>query len=521
MGRPAAAVTEINHNEQAKQATALVFGQVFASLAEALAPIIMVRYLSMTDVGILSAILLVYTLLAPVFASAFPHTLIYYLPTRTLGERQAIAIKVAGIMFFFGLLAAIFMFALGLLALLAPVFLAGVTDTLVGGVSAIGPAGLKYLVVLALMPLGDFPVRMLANLLVVEGRARTAAVVNALKSLFTLSCLLVPILMEADLWTIITSYSLAGFLSGFLLLFYLRRLYPGRPGTGIVNRVSVRQLCTFALPMGINETVMMLYNRIDLFLIALVFPAVMVAQYRTGAWQVPFVTSVAYSVGAVYVPHLRRLFDAGLMGEAVDIWKGTICKVALITVPLGLICVAGAEEIVSLLFTDQYLPAANVFRLYCLLTLGRVAAFGPVLVAAGRPRLIIRVAILSFLGNIIFSVPLVFTLGFIGPALGTLLAFIIHVAAFCWCIAEATRLPFSTVFPLRRYLHIVATGLVGVGPALLVKLYGELSDGWTLAVMAVIIIGVFSLCASHRGYITRCDWKFIARLVFPGILVRR
>ncbi len=508
----------IDNQQQARQATFLIIGQFLASLSEAVLPIVMVRFLSMTDVGILSAILLIYTLLAPVFATAFPHTIMYFLPTHTATERKGIAVRIALIMLVLGLVAGCIMFSLGMLALLIPTVVASVTDRIVGGISAIGPNGLKYLIVLALMPLGDFPVRMLPNLLVVEERARTAASVNVIKSLVALTCTLVPILLHCSLWVVVTSYSLAGLSSGLLLLYYLYRLYPKVQGEPMPCKISVREIFNFAIPMGMNETVMLLYNRIDLFLIALAFPAFMVGQYRSGAWQVPFVTTVAYSVGAVYAPHLRRLFDAGKNLEAIEMWKASIKKVALITVPLGLICIVGAEEIMTLLFTSKYLPAANVFRLYCLLTVGRVAAFGPVLVTAGQPRLIFRVAIISFIANIVFSIPLMLTVGLTGPALGTVLAFIINVAAFCWCIAKATQLPTRAIFPLGNFLKTLGIGAVACVPAVILKFHASLGPGGMLAGIAVSILFMFSLLGTVLGYIQREDWNFLARLLFSGKL---
>lgn len=510
----------IDNTKQARQAVSLIAGQILASLSEAIAPIIIIRFLPMTEVGILSAVLLIYSVLVPVFAAAFPHTLMYYMPTRLPAERKAIAIRVGLIMLSLGTLVGGIMLALGLVAILAPTTISNMTDKMVGGVSALGPAGLKYLIVLSLMPLGDFPVRILPNILVIEERHKTAAIVNVGKSLISLLSILVPILLHCNLWVIMASYSISGLLSGLLLVHYLRRLYPERTGKSVASDVTIRQLFNFAIPMGLNETVMLLYNKVDNFLIALAFPAFIVALYKAGAWQVPLVTTVAYSVGAVYAPHLRRLFSEGKPREAIELWKMSIKKVSLIVVPCGLIFVVGAEEIMEILFTGEYLPAANVFRLYCLLAVGRVAAFGAVLVAAGQPRFIFRVATISFTANILFSVPLMLLIGFEGPALGTVFAFLVHIAVFCWCIGKATHQPIISIFPLRDYLKTLSIGIISSTVAVFFKIHFMFQAGLMFACIAAIILVSFALLGTFLGSIKKEDWIFVTSLLLPQLPVK-
>ncbi|WP_457576316.1 oligosaccharide flippase family protein [Desulfomarina sp.] len=509
----------VDHGKQPLQATALIVGKILASLSEAIIPIILVRFLPMEEVGILSGVLLVYALLAPVFATAFPDALVYFLPTRIAAERRVIAIKVALIMLLMGVVAGFLLLSLGLVAFFLPGVLARITDSVVGGVSVMGPSGLKYLLVLAFYPLGDFPARMLPNLLIIEDRAKTAATVGVVKSLLAVIAILVPVLLHLDLWVIISCYSLSGLLYGLFLVYYLLVLFPRTKGKKTVVDVSVGQIVRFAVPMGITEATMLLYNRVDQFLVALVFTASLVAQYKIGAWQIPFVTSIAYSVGAVYTPCFRTLMHEGRAEEAIRIWRLSIEKVALISVPLGLVFVVGAEELIELLFTREYLGAAMVFRLYCFLTVGRVAAFGNVLVAAGRPELIFRVAVLSFIANIFFSVPAMFLVGLEGPALGTLLAFIVHVVLFCRCIGLATGVRGREVFPLGSYLKTLSAGFAAAFCGFLLKMNLAGSAGVRFTAIALCVIGCFALFGTLSGQIKREDWDFILSL--PGTVIKR
>ena len=120
------------NQERARQATFLIVGKVMSTLSEAAVPMVLVRALGATEVGILSAVLMIYAIVAPILTAAFPATLMYYLPTREPSARRAIATRVALVLFGLGALAAAVLFGLGLVALLAPESLRGITDSVVG-----------------------------------------------------------------------------------------------------------------------------------------------------------------------------------------------------------------------------------------------------------------------------------------------------------------------------------------------------------------------------------------------------
>ncbi len=497
------------NQERARQTTFLVVGKVLSSLSEAAVPMVLVRMLPATEVGILSAILLLYAILAPILTAAFPATLMFYLPTREAPARRAIAARVGLVLFGLGASAAALLFGLGLIALLAPNTLHALTNSVVGGTSAVGPEGLKYLLILAIMPLGDLPSRMLPNLLVVEGRASTAAGIGVVKSIGTAVFSMVPLFLGMDIWYVVGSIALFGFGYGGLVPYYLRKLYPGASRAAVPFTTGA--LFRFAIPLGLTDITSTLNAKLDQFLITLYFVAAMVAQYQMGAFRIPVVTAIAMSTGAVYAPHFTRLFSKGKFREAIDTWRLSIRKVAMLVVPISLVFVVAAEETIELLFTRDYLAASNVFRAYCVLSMMRVAAFGPVIVAAGRPKLVFKAAAISFGSNVVISVPLLFIIGFEGPAVGTALAFIPGAAAYCWYIAKASGMHFREIFPVTDYLKVVAVGAVAAGAAAAFKLSFPFGAALRLTGIAVVLLAVFVIVGSATRLIRREDWLFVGQ----------
>jgi len=491
-----------SHSEQAG---VLVLGKILATLSEAIVPLAIVRLLGKADVGILSGLLLVYSTVALVLTAGFPETLTFYLPTRSPAERKAIAGKVAQALLLLGLLGALVLVGISLLARFVPGWASGMAAS---RDSQSGVESLKYLALLAVYPIADLPGRMLPNLLIVEQRAKAAAGVGIVKAIGSAVAAILPIALGAPLWVVILSIGSFGFVFGAVLLYYIRALYPGVPA--IESPISIKTLLRFGLPLGLTDIVSMLNNQLDRYLIVFFFPVTAVAEYQAGAWQIPIIMTIPYTVGAVYAPRFVELFKTGRSLEAIDIWRRSALKTALLVVPITMVFVVASEETMELLFTASYLRAAPVFRWYCILTLGRIATFGSVIVAAGAPRLIFQAAVFSLVSNALLCSVLVKVVGFNGPAMGTAIAFIPSVTYYCVCIAAATKLSFRQIFPLFGFLRVLALTCLASLPAWWFKSTVAWPTAARLPIEAALVLGTFALLGTLMGTIQRPDWTFLA-----------
>jgi O-antigen/teichoic acid export membrane protein len=491
-----------SHSEQAG---VLVLGKILATISEAIVPLAIVRLLGKADVGILSGLMLVYATVALVLTAGFPETLTFYLPTRPPAERKAIAGKVAQSLLLLGILGGVVLVAISLFARFAPSWASGMAS---GHDSQSGVESLKYLALLAIYPIADLPGRMLPNLLIVEQRAKASAGIGIVKAIGSALAAILPIALGAPLWVVILSIGGFGFVFGAVLVYYIRTLYAGVPS--IESPISMKTLLRFGLPLGLTDIVSMLNNQLDRYLIVFFFPVTAVAEYQAGAWQIPIITTIPYTVGAVYAPRFVELFKTGRNQEAIDIWRQSAMKSALLVVPITMVFVVASEETMELLFTASYLKAAPVFRWYCILTLGRIATFGSVILAAGAPRLIFQSAVVSLVSNALLCSVLVKVVGFNGPAMGTALAFIPSAAYYCLCIAVATKLSFRQIFPLFGFLRVLALACICSLPAWWFKSVCDWPAGARLPVEAALVLSTFALLGTLIGTIQRPDWRFLA-----------
>ena len=507
-------MTAPNSQGHADRAATLIFGTVLAAIADAAIPIALVRLLPKEEVGVLAALLVVYATVSLGFLAGLPDVILYYLPTRSAGERRAIAGLTARTLFCFGAITGLVLILLPMLGqhfsfLLRP-FSLGPSS----GNSGSSPVG--YFAMLAFYPLGDLPARMLPNLLVLEGRTRAAAWISIGQSLTrTLACV-VPPLAGLGIGAVVTSLSLTGFLSLAVVGIVLHRLYRKTPRRS--SPVSLGELLRFGLPLNLTNLVSSLNGSVDRYLVMFAFTPRDFAEYQAAAWQIPFVTTIAYTVGTACAPRFTEMFKGGRPQEAVDLWRRGAVKVSLVVFPVALIAAITAEEILQLLFTSAYLRGATVFRLYSLITLGRVAAFGTLLVCAGRPRLILQSAVGTLVTSVVFSVPLLALLGFNGPAYGALLAFVVTVAIYCRAIATAAGLSWRRIFPLAQLSRVLAVVLLAGAPALAFKLLGNFPPLATVVGVGVITLSGFLLLGTLTGVVLREDWRRIASWTRLGFL---
>jgi O-antigen/teichoic acid export membrane protein len=475
---------------EAYRAGILVYGQFAARLAEVLVPIVVARLVSKTDFGILGEVLLIYSTAAVVLTVNLPAVLSFYLPKRPDEERYAIARRALNVMLGIAAVCSIAFIAAGLFA---------------GGE---GDGVLGHLWAVALYPLGDIPSRILPNLLIIEKRAKAAGVAGAVRAVALMVAVLVPLTLGYDIQAAFLSLSVVGVLLGAGTWWVVHRTYRGIAAT--TSPVSTRKMISFALPLGAQEIVANLNNHVDKYLILIFFSEAVYAEYQAGSWQVPLIPSLAYAIGVAYAPLFAVLYKEGKKVAAIETWRRQALGSMLIVVPVAAIFVVSAEEIIALLFPAGYAPAADVLRIYSILSLGRITAFGTIIVAAGRPNLVLRASVVSFLANLVISTPLVMTVGFLGPALGTLLAFIPQVAIYMYFMSICSDVSMRRTFPMKGYLQTLAICVPGCAAAVAIKLNCDWSPGALLAAEAATVVLSFAVVGTLTRRILGDDWRFVA-----------
>lgn len=506
---------------EAQQAGVLVWGRVAARLSKVIAPLLIVRLLGKVDFGVFATLMLVYETVAVFLTAGFPRSVLYFFANRELGERKAIALKLFASMAILavvmaGVLSLVGAYGLSIVSAVASVLPEGMIDVSAPGGGDAGNA-LALLPLMGLYALFDLPARLLPNILLAEQRARSSAGASLVQSLGVVVATFVPIGLGYGVEGIVVGLVAFGAIYAAGMAWLLRGIYRGAKAA---SPVRLRQLFEYSLPLGLTDVVSNLNASFDMWLIVISFSATEVAEYQAGAWQIPIITTIAYSTGAAYMTRYTTLHQEGRAMEAMAIWRNTIAKISLVVVPAAAVFIVAAEEFVTLAFTEDYVAAAPVFRCYCLLTMARVTAFGSLMLAAGRPGLVFKSASFTLLSNVVISVPALLAFGFVGPALGTAIAFVPTVYFYCKYIARAWGVSVRDTFPVAAYFKVVAVCAVPAVGAWVLKTALDLHPAAELGIVAVALPAGFALIGTVIRLITREDWAFVGEWLSMKVLTR-
>ncbi len=486
-----------------RRAGLIFFGRFVLGLGQLLTIAALVHLLDKRSFGALSHLLLLYATATGIVVMATPDNVLFFFPRLDPGQRRATAWQLVRILGALGALAGAVLLVLGLFP---------------GTVFGDAPWAARYVPLLAVYAMLDLPAWMLPNLLIVEDRHRWASLVSIGQSAAQVLAILVPCALGLPLWAPLVALIGYGVLNFGALLIVVRRLY--RAHTPTPGAVTVRRHVAYALPLGLSVIVGTVIRQFDKFVVLYVIGLTAFAEYTVGAWEIPLVTLLPYSIGAAAVPLMVKSFRADRPREALALWKGTIPKVALIVLPVVVLFLICADDFIDLIFGSEYLRAAGPLRLFTLILLQRVAEYGAILRAGGLTRPIFISSLIALAGNLVLSVPLAYLIGFNGPALAALLATIPCFLYVIRRIGLATGTSFREAFPWAAYGRVLGVALLAAGPAAAVKWGAGLSASLNVAVVGAGYLICFALLGTLTRTIRREDWSFVRRWLSLRDLIR-
>ncbi len=484
-----------------------MLGSMLAKLAEVLSPLLIVRLLGKAEVGAFAALLLIYETFAVVLGAGVPDAVLYFTAGRSPEDRRGVIARLAGVMLGSGALLCGVMVGVGLLY--EPI--AGMLGHAIAADS--NWRVLTHLPLLGVYALLDLPTRMVPNAMISEGQPRRAALIAVTRSIFFTSGVLIPAALGWGVGGVAFGLTCAGALQCVVVGLMLSRVYGGR---GLPASVpTVREIIRYCGPLGVTQITNKVNQQLDRWLVIALFPIEALAIYQAGAYQLPFITNLASATGAVYLGRFSTLYREGKSEEVMELWRGTIRKLSLLAVPAGLVFIVSAEEFMTVAFGEEYRGAGGVFRAYNVLVLGRVAQYGAVMLAAGRPDYVMRASAMTLVTNICISVPLTLILlqtwpegAIYGPAIGTAVAFGPTLLYYNQCIAWASKLSLRQTFPLRDWLKVLAVAGVPALLATAVKFTLTLHPALMLGIEAAIVVLGWAALGSLTGLVSRADWVF-------------
>lgn len=422
----------LKRNSLGKSAVVLTASKMITLFVTMLTGMLLSRFRTFEEYGTYSQMNLVVTLFSSVFMLGLPNSINYFLAKADTEEEQQ---KFLGVYYALSTVLSVVMGVV--LATSAPLIANYFSN----------PGILMFGYFLLLYPWANVMVSGIENVLIVYQRTALLTVYRVVNSL----CLLGSVLVVQWLGLGFREYMIVNIIVCclFALLVYYISYYISGGFRLLFDFKLIRTIFVFSLPLGLSSVVGTLNIEIDKLLIGFLMDTEQMAIYTNASKELP-VSFVAVSITAVLMPQLARMLKKGNDCEAVDLWASATELSFMI---IGLIA-AGvftyAEDVMSLLYSEKYLPGLPVFRIYTLVLLLRCTYFGIILNAKGKTKDIFYASVASLLLNLVLNPLLFWMLGVIGPALATFLSMFVVLLWQLYRTAKCTGISFSQVFPWKR-----------------------------------------------------------------------
>lgn len=263
----------------------------------------------------------------------------------------------------------------------------------------------------------------------------------------------------------------------------------------------------YSLPFGVAVIInsFVLYGH--QFIVSSIEGATAYAMYAVGCFSLPFLSVIAGSVSKVSLVRMSNIVAEGEAVEQVaDIIQNSVRKLWLIFFPVFVLLYVIAEQFVIILYTENYLEAVPVFKVFILMIPLSACLVQHVPRAFGDTRFILFANIGFFIISLVLSYLSLVLFGLAGAAGGFIFSNAIWRFSFLIKCSKLTGVPIKKLLPLSMMARS-GLWLIGLG-GLIYMLTGlmPLSD---IAFMSVasILFAISSLIFYWGGGLLLDDEK--------------
>ncbi len=169
------------------------------------------------------------------------------------------------------------------------------------------------------------------------------------------------------------------------------------------------------------------------------------------------------------------------------------------------------RRVIPALFGQGYDASIPPFRIYLMMMPLRIALYGAIAIALGKPRIVLLSAAGALLLNAVLNVILVTRVGLAGPAIATVVSSYVHVGILLGVVMAQTHAGIAGLVPFRGLFEIGVTAgiaaLTAYAATVAVMTGGDLE---TVAITLAIFTGLY-LSLERAGFI---------RFIRPGDILK-
>lgn len=478
----------MSNNSLAGDATKLTIMKIMTTLLTMLSTMLLSRFRTLEEYGTYSQLQLVITVVVTILMAGLPNSINFFAAkARNLEEQKSFMSIYYTLCTVSGILSGV------LLVLFIPVIEKYFNN----------PRISVYWYFLLLYPWTKIIMAGIENVLVVFSNIKKLVIFKISYSTLTLGII-------ALCW--VANISFYYYMLFFLVTEIIFSLWVYKISSNTVQGLSisfqkslVKEILTFSIPIGLSSVVGTISIEMDKMMIGFFYNTEELAIYTNASKEMP-VTIVATSITAVLMPQLVKLLQRNEMEKALELWKKATNLSYICIAFLSSALFVFAPDVISILYSEKYLPGVGVFRIYSLVLLLRVTYFGIILNALGRTKFIFVSSLISLALNAVLNAIGYIVLGFIGPAVATIISIAVTACIQLLYTCAVAKIKFSRILSWGYLGKITLLNIIAGAIVYKIKEMLEI-DVFIGSVLETIILG----CIWGMLYLI-ITWKSIRRI---------
>lgn len=455
----------------------MTIGRIISMLAGFVMPLILIRFMSQSDYGVFSQFFTIFTALYIMLALGLHSSLYYYYPFAT--QKNECVGNTLGLL-------------IGVCILFSAILFLPITQDMLFGDSELSRYGnfVGACIILAI------PMNMISPLYLVREDRALATFLPGIVAFARIGTSIAMLLIYGTLKSVFVG--LVCF-QGIVLLYTL--YYAMRDGRLAFNKSLAKQQLAYSLPFGGAVALQLFSNYFDKFVCVRYLTPVEYAVYSVAFLSIPGVNQVCESLCQVNVVNMTVCHQSNNPEGVIANYRSFVIKTLSFSTPLILAVCVFSEEIMSFLFTDQYVGSAPFFRLYSLSCLTYMLGAGTILRAVGKTGLAMRSYLISCIVGIPLTIVLVAHYGVYGAITGALVNIMLPRIIQMWYEYRALGVTLAEFLPWSKLIAILGIAISLMIPLIAIKCLCTLNIFVCMACCGAYVFAAYAIYMYRKMFL--------------------
>ena len=438
-----AEITSSNKTSIGREAVYLTGSRVLTSIIGVVTSMLLARFRTLSEYGTYSQIIMVTELVSSILLLGLPNSINYFLAKgETPKDRQ-------DFLSVYSTLSTILTIVIGICLYLAmPLIISHFNNPFIR----------DFAYVFVVYPWSSLFINSLSSVCIVYGKSNKLIYFNLANALIVLVILLIAKIAGMSFHQYMLMYIGCLFFFAIVALIWSHNLSGGisiKLEFGLIKDIFI-----FSIPLGLASATGSISLELGKLVIGRFFSVDEYAIFANASRELP-VTIIATTLTAVLLPQIVRLTKKGDHSKAVSLWGNAIeISMCFMCLFVGALIVF-APDVLSLFYSEKYVTEGGVivFRIYSIILLFRVTYWGMILNATGNTKFVFYSSLLSLLLNFVANIASIYLLGFIGPAISSLIVSITLCYVQLKFTTKVTDIPFRDIFPWKNIMKLILTSV--------------------------------------------------------------